>query len=234
MTTHSDANTDAAVASLDAATIVAHFWRAQGLTAATVELFGLSVAARDGRVWLRCPVHDVDGRVRAIKLFAADGTGGTWEGMARSDLAYGVRFTLPGVPVLVVSAVRHVWRLAAAGLPAVCVLCGPDDPVPATAIEQIVAAGPSLALVIDDEDARLPGGAGSVVRALRAAGLDAGGYRLPVDPLARALGWGGATLTDLATRVGLDGAVTADPDLLYAAVAGFEPVMVRASEEGGY
>ncbi len=227
-----DADVDALTRQIDALTVVdavASFWHAHGLSAVGVEHFGLRVVTNGaGRLFLRYPVVDQAGVIVTHRLSAVDAQPprGGWDGPARHDLLYGLHFVLRGAPLLLVAAARHVWRLACLGVPAVCFLCGPEETPPAAAVAQIVDVDASAVLVIDDEEGLMPGGAMSVIAALRAAGQDTGGYQLPAAPWLRACGWDGMTMSDLAARA--DG----DADHLYALVNALTPLSSeRDSEE---
>lgn len=214
------------------AAVVADFWRARGVVAATVKRLDLRVVIQGGRAWLRYPVRDADGRAFTAVQSAVDGASPcrAWDGPRRPDLLYNPAEIIAGAPLYVVATVSGVWRLSSLPTSAVTFLCGPRAPVPARAVGQIVAGRPSVVVVVDDGVGQLPGGAAAVVRALRDAGLEAGGYRLPPAPsLLTALGWtgqhAGYTIADLATQA--DG----DPDRLDDLIALLEPVasVARAS-----
>jgi len=207
------------------AAVVADFWHARGIVAATVERLDLRVVIQGGRAWLRYPVRDGDGRACATVRSAVDGASPcrAWDGSRRPDLLYNPAEIIAGAPLYVVATVSDVWRLSSLPTSAVTFLCGPRAPLPARAVGQIVAGHPSVVVVIDDGVGQLPGGAAAVVRALRDAGLEAGGYRVPpASPVLAALGWTGQsaayTIADLADWAG------GDPDRFDALVALLEPV----------
>lgn len=159
---------------------------ARGITAAMIGAFRIEDRPfyRDGVAHWKYPVYDLDGTARAWRLKAIGPARQKYRWMtdlapAAADRLYLPLTVRPGKAVIVAAGEPDVWLLLSLGLAACSFLAGEHGGAPATAVAELVARRPRQCVVLYDNDDAGREGCVPVVRALRAAGLDARAKRLP-------------------------------------------------------
>lgn len=159
---------------------------ARGITAAMIGAFRIEDRPfyRDGVAHWKYPVYDLDGTARAWRLKAIGPARQKYRWMtdlapAAADRLYLPLTVRPGKAVIVAAGEPDVWLLLSLGLAACSFLAGEHGGAPDTAVAELVARRPRQCVVLYDNDDAGREGCVPVVRALRAAGLDARAKRLP-------------------------------------------------------